>query len=199
MDYLISFIGFAAAIIAIRGNTWNEEAVGLSKITWTGRVSIVLAIASLVAASAIKYNENKTKEFNRSKAVAQLLTEYRDIKDVIRLSFDQPQLSEPVIRKSIPNLQSTISVYSSYLAPEEVSVTLSVITSGRDIMLSQEKNPAGIALRTFSGSKIWKEFKTGVEKAHNLLCVYYVDSSNQLCAAESANNPIQPTADAAAD
>jgi hypothetical protein len=199
MDYLISIIGFVAAIIAVRGNTWNEGAVGLSKITWTGRISIVLAIASLTAAIAIKYNENQTNKYKRNIAVTQLLTEYNDIKDVIRLSFDQLTLSEPVIRKSIPNLESTISIYSSYLSPEEVAATLSVIASGRGILLSQEKNPVGVALRTFSGSKIWKEFKTGIEEAQKLLCAGYIDSGIQLCTTGVANNSIQPTANASAD
>jgi hypothetical protein len=53
MDYTIPLIGFFAAVLAVRGSTWQEGKPGLRALTKTGWMTIVLATIALGVSLAL--------------------------------------------------------------------------------------------------------------------------------------------------
>lgn len=49
MEYVAALISFVVAIVSIRGDTWNTKLKGSRRLTTTGRITLAVAIAALVA------------------------------------------------------------------------------------------------------------------------------------------------------
>jgi len=57
--YISLFIAFLATLIAIRGNTWDDNARGWSKITIYGWITATLALSGFISVTITTYNSNK--------------------------------------------------------------------------------------------------------------------------------------------
>jgi hypothetical protein len=107
-NYVAQVIIFLAALLAVRGATWNSKEKGFKKITLTGYLSILFAIAGLIVSLKITFNSeqdsrakseklNQTVEHTRQiksslQAAKAQIDSYKSILDVIRSeSVRQPQ------------------------------------------------------------------------------------------------------------
>lgn len=62
MEYIGSIFAFASALIAIVGNTWNKDEVGVRKLTRPGRLALVLVLLSLIYSVASVYHQRDQKQ-----------------------------------------------------------------------------------------------------------------------------------------
>lgn len=62
MEYLAQILAFSAAIVAIRGGTWKNENTGLYRITTTGWITLIIAIAALTTSVIITKNNSIEKQ-----------------------------------------------------------------------------------------------------------------------------------------
>jgi hypothetical protein len=107
-NYIAQVIIFLAALLAVRGATWNRKEKGFKKITLIGYLSILLAISGLIVSFKItsiseQDSKDKTDKLNQTieqtrqiksslKTAKVQIDSYKSILDVIRSeSVRQPQ------------------------------------------------------------------------------------------------------------
>lgn len=66
MEYTPIIVGFASAVIAIIGNTWNNNAVGLKKLTIPGRLTFALVVVALIFSLFSTYQQRNEKQNQES-------------------------------------------------------------------------------------------------------------------------------------
>lgn len=70
MEYFAIIVAFGSALAAIVGNTWDRNANGIDKLTWTGRVTLGCAVAALIVSGVLAHqqrDEKKTQEIEKKK------------------------------------------------------------------------------------------------------------------------------------
>ncbi|WP_127446522.1 MULTISPECIES: hypothetical protein [Xanthomonas] len=70
MEYIVIIVAFGSALVAILGNTWDRNASGADKLTWTGRVTLSLAVIAFIVSSWSVHqqrDEKKTQEIEKKK------------------------------------------------------------------------------------------------------------------------------------
>lgn len=65
-NYLGQLITFLAALVAIKGGTWDESKSGIKKLTVTGFITMVLALIGLITAILITYRTNADLEAHKN-------------------------------------------------------------------------------------------------------------------------------------
>lgn len=66
MEYLGQIMIFIAALVAIKGGTWNSKKMGLRKITLTGYLTMVCAITGLIVSIIITTQNSRENELNKN-------------------------------------------------------------------------------------------------------------------------------------
>lgn len=70
MDYFLLVLTFLAALVAIKGETWNSAASGLKKVTTSGYITLAVIIASLFISGFETYKKSQQQQLdalNKSK------------------------------------------------------------------------------------------------------------------------------------
>lgn len=62
MEYIPIFVAFALAIVAIVGNTWDKNAVGVKKLTISGRWTFALLFVALIFSLFSAYQQRDEKQ-----------------------------------------------------------------------------------------------------------------------------------------
>lgn len=87
MEYIGTLVVFTAAIVAIKGGTWNKQAVGLQKITVTGYITAILALLGLIA-SIIVTHRNLSDVKDTSRKLSQSIKHAEDLKQQLSASME---------------------------------------------------------------------------------------------------------------
>jgi predicted histidine transporter YuiF (NhaC family) len=62
MEYFGQIIIFFAALIAIKGNTWDESKSGIKKLTTNGWLTMILALIGLIVSCVVVYQANRSSK-----------------------------------------------------------------------------------------------------------------------------------------
>src|SRR5574340_859642 len=90
MEYIPILLAFAAALVAIVGNTWDKNAVGLKKLTVPGRFTLALVVFSLIYSlgSVYQQRDQKQREDLEKKKLGKIInTEISKSLDAIASAF----------------------------------------------------------------------------------------------------------------
>lgn len=67
LDYLGVFVVFLAALVAVKGGTWDNNKKGLRKITLTGLASIIIACLGFLISIGVTNSSKKEADINRER------------------------------------------------------------------------------------------------------------------------------------
>jgi hypothetical protein len=109
-EYLLLIVSFFATIIAIKGDTFNKKKKGLKKITFTGYLALILALASLLFNIIVtnKNNNSEQQKLDLLNKVSSEATEMKDSIQVLNISLNSSQ-------RNVEKLQSKIDTYENIL------------------------------------------------------------------------------------
>ncbi len=107
-NYFAQLITFLAALLAIKGGTWDENANGLKKITRVGYFVAILAAISFFTSLFITYNSRKDSE-SQSEKLAQAVAKT----SIIESQLDQSLENEKSIREEAAWLRSSLEAAQS--------------------------------------------------------------------------------------
>lgn len=86
MEYILPFIVFLAAVIAIKGGAWDARQSGYRKITKTGYLTAVLALTALVVSIPVMHAKN-TEAKESSRKLSQAVQRSEELKKQLTFQF----------------------------------------------------------------------------------------------------------------
>lgn len=110
MEYFAQILAFLAALVAIRGGTWNSDEKGFKKITPTGIVTIVIAIGALCASILITNSNSREKEKLQlsEQEKSEQLKSIEEKSKIIQLSSEAMTLTVDSLNRRISASNDTI-------------------------------------------------------------------------------------------
>lgn len=119
MKILLALCAFLTALVAIRGKTWNENAVGISKLTTTGIIAILLASTSVALTVAIELKDREERQTTK----VMLETKRLDAKALLAREAYEIELMVSAL-ESNEFEKSTAARLSLYVSRFETALTL---------------------------------------------------------------------------
>ena len=110
MSYLGQIIIFLAALVSIRGCTWDSSQKGIKKVTVTGWLTVFLAFSGLIVSVIITYDNNKKAQIE-SQRLQETLKNTTSVKK--KLQDTKAELVSANLK--IDNLTSEIAIYKEIL------------------------------------------------------------------------------------
>jgi hypothetical protein len=118
MSYLGQIIIFLAALIGIKGGTWNKNNKGFKKITITGWITSILALTGLIVAMITTHND-KLESNRESQKLQTTLNNTDSTKNELiktRILLDSANITIDKLNIQTDKLNSKIEIYQEVIS-----------------------------------------------------------------------------------